>query len=74
MYVSIYACSKALEINAGIIKLCCEKKKKLNIGRSKKDDQVFTFDYTTDDITIQPNRKITIHATDDARIQARRQA
>ena len=27
VYVSIYACSKDLNINAGVIKLCCDKKK-----------------------------------------------
>ena len=27
VYVSIYACSKEFNINAGVIKLCCEQKK-----------------------------------------------
>ena len=35
VYVSIYACSKDLNINAGVIKLCCDKKKKLILDFQK---------------------------------------
>ena len=35
VYVSIYACSKDLNINAGVIKLCCDKKKKLILELQK---------------------------------------
>ena len=35
VYVSIYACSKDLNKNAGVIKLCCDKKKQVNIGTLK---------------------------------------
>ena len=74
VYVSIYACSKALSINAGIIKLCCEKMKKNNVGISKIDNQTYTFEYTTDEITKVPNRKITVRFSDEERQEARRQA
>ena len=71
VYVSIYACAKDLNINAGVIKLCCDKKKKVNIGTSKTDNEIYTFDYTAEMITKQPNRKITLHATEEERIKAR---
>ena len=74
VYVSIYACAKDLNINAGVIKLCCDKKKKVNIGTSKTDKQTYTFDYTVESITKQPNRKITLHVTEDERIKARLEA
>ena len=74
VYVSIYACAKALDINPGIIKLCCEKKKKNNVGISKNDNQAYTFEYTIDPITKIPARKITIHNTEDERREARREA
>jgi hypothetical protein len=74
VYVSIYACSKDLNINAGVIKLCCDKKKKVNIGTSKTDFSTYTFDYTVEPTTKQPVRKITLHATEDERIKARHES
>ena len=64
VYVSIYACSKDWNINAGVITLCCDKKKKVNIGTSKTDEPN----------TKQPVRKITLHATEEQRIKARHES
>ena len=73
VYVSIYACSKDLNINAGVIKLCCDKKK-INIGTSKTDFATYTFDYTDEPTTKQPVGKITLHATEEQQIKARHES
>ena len=55
VYVSIYACSKDLNKNAGVIKLCCDKKKQVNIGTLKTDFTTYTFDYTFQKLILDLN-------------------
>lgn len=44
-YKSLYACSKDLNINSGIIKMCCENKNNVKFGVSKKDELKYSFVY-----------------------------
>lgn len=44
-FKSIYACSKALNINSGLIKQCCEKLNYVKSGSSKTDGKRYAFSY-----------------------------
>ena len=44
-YHSMYACSKYLGVNCGIIKMCAEGKNYVKSGISKKDGKKYKFEY-----------------------------
>jgi hypothetical protein len=51
VYESIYACSKDLNVNPGIIKYCCDKTNRVKSGTSKLTHHRFRFEYTSDQPT-----------------------
>ena len=57
IYNSFYQCSRDLGINAGIIKMVCDKKKNCVSGRSKKNNNRYHFSYTKQSTTEDIPRK-----------------
>lgn len=51
IYKSIYACSKHLNINPGIIQMTCKGTNRCKTGFSKNNNKRYSFSYTTDDPT-----------------------
>ncbi|MBK9285072.1 MAG: HNH endonuclease [Sphingobacteriaceae bacterium] len=73
IYKSLYACSKDLNINCGIIKMVCEKLNGVKSGISKSTNEKYIFEYTTEAPTINNTRNMTLHTTDEERKNAVRE-
>ena len=70
IYRSLYACSKDVKINTGMVKLCCDGKYKQAIS---KENKTYTFAYSTDEPTKEVTRQLTIYDTKEERRLADRQ-
>jgi hypothetical protein len=51
---TIYGCQQILNVNAGLIKMCCDGKNRVKSGKSKINGKIYKFSYVTpDDGTIE---------------------
>ena len=64
IYRSLYACSKDVKVNPGMIKLCCDGKYKQAIS---KDNIPFVFTYSTEEPTKDVTRALTVYETKEDR-------
>jgi len=66
VYSSLYVCQNDTGVNVGIIKMCCDKTNRCKSGTSKLNNNVFTFEYTTDDVTkIIPRKNAKVVKVDE---------
>ena len=67
IYRSLYACSKDIKVNAGMIKLCCDGKYQKAVS---KDNITYSFTYTDQEPTKDVTRQLTLYDTLEDRKRA----
>lgn len=57
IYKSLYSCMTDIGVNAGLIKMCCEKSNRVKSGTSRINNNRYTFEYTDQEPTKLIKRK-----------------